>query len=108
MVFIRNETEVVAKFTDERNNIFKIGLGSDSLLKSDDELKELAIAKYNEIKFLEANPLKPSYQELRRNEYPTPSELIVALWEKVIENRPELANELQSKREEIKEKYPKN
>jgi len=70
--------------------------------------EEIAIEKYNEIKFLEANPPKPSYQELRRNEYPALNELIVALWEKVIENRPELANELQSKREEIKEKYPKN
>lgn len=69
--------------------------------------EELAIQKYNEIKYREANPPLPSYQELRRNEYPALSELIVALWEKVVENRPELAIELQSKREEVKQKYPK-
>ncbi|MEW6506415.1 MAG: hypothetical protein AB1432_01585 [Bacteroidota bacterium] len=108
MVFTRNQSEVIVKFTDEGNNIFKIGLGSESLSKSDDDLKELAIEKYNEIKYRELNPPAPSYTELRRAEYPSTDEMIVALWEKVVEGRNEEAERLQAKRVEVKEKYPKN
>lgn len=42
----------------------------------------------------------------REAEYPTTKELIVALWEKVIEGRPESADVLEIKRQAIKEKYP--
>lgn len=45
--------------------------------------------------------------EKRQAEYPSHQDMIVALWEKVIENRPQVADELQVKREEIKKKYPK-
>lgn len=69
--------------------------------------EELAIQKYNEIKYREVNPPPPSYTELRRAEYPSADELIVALWEKVVEGRPEAAADLQTKREAIKAKYPK-
>ena len=41
-------------------------------------------------------------------EYPSRDEMIVALWEMVVENRPETAEALQARREEIKAKYPKN
>lgn len=34
-------------------------------------------------------------------------DMIVAMWEKVIENRPESANAIQEKRLVIKDKYPK-
>lgn len=44
---------------------------------------------------------------LRKPEYPSTDELVVALWEKVIENRPEAAVALQAKREAVKAKYPK-
>ena len=40
-------------------------------------------------------------------EYPSKDDLIVALWEMVIENKPEMAQALQAKRLEIKNKYPK-
>ena len=43
----------------------------------------------------------------RQAEYPTTLELIVALWEDFIENRPEASKELQLKRLAIKKKYPK-
>ncbi|MBM4172517.1 MAG: hypothetical protein FJ214_11665 [Ignavibacteria bacterium] len=47
------------------------------------ETEELAIAKYNEIKFREANPLPPTYTELRQKEYLekgiTPDKMIIAL-----------------------------
>ena len=59
---------------------------------------------------LEAEYLKsqlPTYEDLRRAEYPKTDELIVALWEQVVEGRPESAVILQAKREKIKLSYPK-
>ena len=41
-------------------------------------------------------------------EYPGKDEILVALWEMVVENRPEKAQALQVRREEIKAKYPKD
>lgn len=49
----------------------------------------------------------PPYDELRRKEYPTTDELIVALWERIVEGRNEASDTLQAKREVIKAKYPK-
>lgn len=48
-----------------------------------------------------------SYIEGRKKEYPPIESLITALWENVIENRPEKSLELQKTREEVKLKYPK-
>lgn len=45
--------------------------------------------------------------EKRQAEYPSLNEMVVALWEKVMENRPESADVLQAKRVEVKLKYPK-
>jgi RNase P/RNase MRP subunit p30 len=42
------------------------------------------------------------YKDLRKSLYPTTEELIVALWEKIIENRPESADALQTLRENVK------
>jgi hypothetical protein len=39
--------------------------------------------------------------------YPSKDELIVALWEMVVENKPESAQALQARRTEIKNSYPK-
>ena len=48
-----------------------------------------------------------TYSEKRAAEYPSLSELNVALWEKVVEGRPEASEALEAKRQEIKAKYPK-
>jgi hypothetical protein len=48
-----------------------------------------------------------TYAEKRAAEYPSLSELNVALWEKVVENRPEAADALEVVRQQIKAKYPK-
>lgn len=69
--------------------------------------EELAIAKYNAIKYREANPPKPSYEELRLREYPSTDDMVVALWESVVEGRHEAKDILQAKRIVVKEKYPK-
>lgn len=110
MNIVINKFERLIKIVDE-GAVYKIGFDENYFNKTEKEIKELAISKYNEIKYREANPLPPTYQELRAKKYLakglTTDKLIVALWEKVIENRPESANELQSKREEVKKKYPK-
>jgi hypothetical protein len=40
-------------------------------------------------------------------QYPSKDDMIVALWEMVVENRPEFADQLQAKRIEIKQLFPK-
>lgn len=83
--------------------------------------------KYEDITWLESVP-KPSVEDLtakwetikdevkmRRvsqarsvpGKYPSKEDLIVALWEMVVENRPESAQELQAVREQVKAEYPK-
>lgn len=68
-------------------------------------------------KLVDAGEIKPiekvglSISLLRRSEYLkhgiTSEELLVALWEKVVENQPESANQIQVKRNGVKQKYPK-
>ena len=65
---------------------------------------ELSIDHPDIVEFF--NPPK-TYQQLRREEYPRQSDLIIALWEKVVENKPESADILQAQRVTVKEKYPK-
>lgn len=63
-----------------------------------------------EVIVTEPVPVQPdtrTYAEKRAAEYPSLSELNVALWEKVVESRPEAAQALEAKRQEIKAKYPK-
>jgi len=60
-----------------------------------------------ELAEIEANKPIPTYEDLRRAEYPTTDELVIALWEQVIEGRPESATILQAKREAVKIKYLK-
>lgn len=73
--------------------------------------EQLAIEKYNTIKFREANPSPPSYQELREKEYLakgiTIDKMTIALWEKVVEGRSEETDKIQVEREAVKVKIPK-
>ena len=73
--------------------------------------KQLAIERYNDIKYKEAKPPVPSIDEMRKAEYIvkglTPEKLIIALWEDVVEGRPEEVNRIQAERVKVKEKYPK-
>ena len=57
---------------------------------------------------LPVQPDNRTYAEKRAAEYPSLSELNVALWEKVVEGRPESADALEVKRQEIKTKYTKS
>ena len=73
-----------------------------SLLKKEGFVySPLSEEEKNKINYL--NCRKLSYQTSNL----TNEDLIIALWEMVVENRPEKAQELQEKRNTIKEKYPK-
>ena len=74
-------------------------------IEADIEVKFVTDAEYAAI--MEANKPIPTYEELRRAEYPSTDELVVALWEKVVEGRSATADVLQAKRETVKAKYPK-
>lgn len=56
---------------------------------------------------LQAEYDSQEYARNRKAEYPTTDELVVALWEAVIEERMASSIDLQGKRTAIKEKYPK-
>ena len=47
------------------------------------------------------------YQRDRKAEYPSMDEIVVALWEAVIEERMASSIDLQGKRTAVKDKYPK-
>ncbi len=47
------------------------------------------------------------YKDLRKREYPLLNDLVVALWEKVVENDSVAADALQALRVAVKTKYPK-
>ncbi len=47
------------------------------------------------------------YVTLRQRNYPSLDDLIVALWEQVVEDRPEAADEVQTAREVVKARFPK-
>ena len=50
---------------------------------------------------------KESYEGKRSLEYPSIDELIVALWEGVVEERMAAVTKLEAKRQAVKLKYPK-
>ena len=49
-----------------------------------------------------------AYARNRQAEYPSINDLIVALWENVIEERAASVIELEAKRQDVKTKYPKS
>ena len=57
---------------------------------------------------LQAEYDSQEYARKRQLEYPSLNELIVALWENVIEERAASVIELEAKRQDVKTKYPKS
>ena len=53
-------------------------------------------------------PPLPAYILSRKAEYPPIDDLIVALWENVVEERAASVIELEAKRQAVKTKYPKS
>lgn len=67
--------------------------------------KEVLNAKVAEMQSAED---ATQYQRDRLQEYPTTNDLIVALWEKVVEGRSESADALEVKRQQVKTAHPKS
>ena len=102
--FIKNETDFYEKFykivgkEDNgtailSNDPSKFGVNWDQIDKQ---------IKIEEQKFKDTQ-----YQRDRLKEYPNTNDLIVALWEKVMEDRSESADALEVKRQEVKTAHPK-
>lgn len=68
--------------------------------------KEELLSKWETIKE-EVRLRRISQQRSTPGEFPSKDELLIALWEKVVEGRSESADRLQARRLEIKAKYPK-
>lgn len=69
------------------------------------EIDESKIAE--EVKRLQAEYDAQAYSRNRQENYPNEHDLIVALWEKVMEGRSESADALEVKRKEVKTAHPK-
>ena len=61
-----------------------------------------------EILRLQAEYDAQEYARNRQAEYPSINDLIVALWENVVEERAASVIELEAKRQDVKTKYPKS
>ena len=69
------------------------------------DIDESKIKPVYEKKLAEYNSKK--YQHDRLQKYPNTNDLIVALWEKVVEGRDESSDALEVKRQEVKTAHPK-
>ena len=69
------------------------------------EIDEIKIAE--EVKRLQAEFDAQAYARNRQKDYPSTDDLIVALWEKVMEGRSESADALEVKRQQVKTANPK-
>ena len=92
--------EAIGKFQKYLDDLEKGKISLEQVLKEIEIYKKTVVALPS-----------PTYQEWRAKEYLakglTPDKLIVALWEKVVENRPEEADKIQVERVAIKEQIPK-
>lgn len=68
--------------------------------------REELIEKWNTIKD-EVKNRKINEKRSQPGEYPSRDDMIVALWEMVVESRPDFAQTLQQRRVQVKQKYPK-
>ena len=73
---------------------------------TDDELSKIETAEAEWDAHL-AEEAKTQYQRDRQAEYPSIDELIVALWEGVVEERMASVTALEGLRQAVKTKYPK-
>jgi len=88
-------------------NVVSINAETDAWDK-DGNVVELDESKVTEeIKRLQAEFDAQAYARTRQQNYPSKDDLIVALWEKVMEGRSESADALEVKRQQVKTAHPK-
>lgn len=83
-------------YTIEKNGVVELVWKSDKPQPTEAEC-EAAKEEYDNLQ----------YQRDRKAEYPSIEELVVALWENVVEERAASVISLESTRQAIKNKYPK-
>jgi len=86
-----------------------VTIRGDVAYDANEKVIEIDQAVYDaEVARLEAEHNATQYQRDRQAEYPSIDELIVALWEGVVEERMASVTALEGRRQAIKEKYPKD
>ncbi len=71
-----------------------------------DEIAEFETMEADHLARVEAYQ-SVAYKDKRRAAYPSCNDLIVALWERVIEDRPEASDVLEGLRQQVKQDFPK-
>lgn len=94
------ELDPTAGFELTKDNQIKNWISSVRNQPTEEEIDE----KYNELK---AEYDAQAYARTRQQNYPNTDDLIVALWEKVMEGRSESADALEVNRQEVKTANPK-
>ena len=86
-----------------------VTIRGDVAYDANEKVIEIDQAVYDaEVARLEAEHNATQYQRDRQAEYPSIDELVVALWEGVVEERMASVTALEGRRQAIKEKYPKD
>lgn len=87
---------------------YSVGETYDSLVWEDEKIPAPTLEQLKEdSEDYKKHRAKTIYKSQRRNDYPSHEELIISLWEKVIENNSTGADELQIQRQKVKENFPK-
>ncbi len=85
-----------------------VTIRGDNCFDADENPVTLDQAKVDaEVARLQAESDATKYQRDRQTEYPSIDELIVALWEGVVEERMASVTALEGLRQAVKDKYPK-
>jgi hypothetical protein len=86
-----------------------VTIRGDVAYDANEQVIEIDQAAYDaEVARLESEHAATQYQRDRKAEYPSIDELIVALWEGVVEERMASVTKLEGLRQAVKTKYPKD
>ena len=100
-VLIRVHTGQWFGWSDPKNKVYA------NLIIHGDQEKPTQEFLESELARLQSEHDAQEYARNRQAEYPSIDDLIVALWENVIEERAASVIELEAKRQDVKTKYPK-
>ena len=100
-VLIRIHTGQWFGWSDSKNKVYA------NLIIYGDQEKPTQEFLESELARLQSEYDAQDYARNRQAEYPSTDDLIVALWENVIEERAASVIELEAKRQDVKTKYPK-
>ena len=100
-VLVRTHSGQWFGWSDSKNKVYA------NLIIHGDQEKPTQEFLESELARLQSEYDAQEYARKRQAEYPSIDELIVALWENVVEERAASVVSLESKRQAIKAKYPK-